>query len=558
VTRSLEVSPRIAPTDNDRLAAAVQFIRTHDIDGVLAQMLPDLTEAEHTAIAAYCRFAHTALLVFPPDLQALDAMLAANDLTASSTAPSVVVRQRLAARHGLPADQLPVQIVRASVHAADGTPCEIEVFALVNAEAEVAAGERDAEHEAHIALATGPIDEVALTGLRAMLTGRGRLRADGGGYNGHEDSTVLYFARTAWRRPGYQRLELHFAGNHPRTRAAHSAESEGPGERLLRLLTGAWATQALAVTAELGVADRLAAAPGSQVLELAESTGTDPGALARLLRYLIDLDVVQSDGTGFALTEMGALLAAGAERSLHPLARLYGGAFYESFGRLDFALRTGRTAFDHHFGQHHFDYFTAEPDRAALFDLAMAASAAIFGHVGQLIDTAAADTVIDVGGGSGELLARVMTASPHLRGVLFERATTLERARATLDRAGCLTRCELVGGDFFTATVPTGGDIYLLARVLHDWSDEDCRTILRRCADAMPEGSRLYVIERLLPEDDSRSLVPAWDLHMLCNVGGRERTRTHYRTLLRSAGLELTAHDELPLGFAILHAHHTN
>ncbi|MQY26320.1 methyltransferase [Nocardia aurantia] len=554
MTRSLALST-LDPADLDQVDAAVRFIRTHDSTRVLAALVPDLTEAQRVAVAAHCRLAHAAVLVFPPDLAALDEALAAHRVTARPPMPSVVVRQRLAARHGLPAAELPVSIVRAGIPAADGTPCEVEIFALVDGPAQVAAAERDAAHENHVALATGPIDTVTLTGLRALLTGPGRMGSDGGGYNEHENSTVLYFAGTGHAREAHRRLELFVAGHHPEVLAAHLAETTDPATRLLRLLTGAWATQALAATADLGIADRLAAAPGSAATDLARHTGTDPDALARLLRYLADLDVVRPAGDGWALTDVGAPLATTAERSLRPLARLYGGYFYESFAELGYSVRTGRTAFDHHFGQHHFDYFAAEPDRAAMFDDAMAAGAAMFGRVGKLLDCAGANTVVDVGGGNGELLAGVLQANPQLRGVLFERAVTLEQARPGLRAAGLLERCDLVPGDF-TTTVPGGGDIYLLSRVLHDWDDEQCATILRRCANAMPAHADLYIVERLLPETGTGSLAPAWDLHMLCNVGGRERSYDHYGTLLAAAGLKLVGQRRLPLDFALLHVVH--
>ncbi|MFD4441221.1 methyltransferase [Nocardia sp. NPDC058519] len=556
MTRSLAAPVGIDTNDRERIEATVDFIRTHDTDGVLAAMVPDLTAADHAAIAEHCRFAHAAVLVFPSELSAVAATLETFDLVASANQPSTVVRGRLALRHGLSEDRLPVQILRARVGAADGTLCEIEVFVLVDAPPKVVAAERATAAEAHLALDTGPVDDLTLTGLRALFTGAGKLRADGGGYSPHEDSTVLYFACIGTRTCSYRRLELRVPGHRPHVLSTHLDESEDPAHRLLRQLTGAWTTQALAVAADLGIADRLAATPGLPVAELAAQTGTDCAALTRLMRYLVDLEVVQTHDAGYELTDTGALLARESDRTLRSIASLYGGAFYESFGALGFAIRTGTTAFDHHFGRHHFDYFAAEPERAALFDSAMAASAAIFGQLGHLIDTTSATTVVDVGGGSGELLARVLSGKPGLRGILFERDSTLDRARATFAEADCASRCDLVGGDFFTTDVPSEGDIYLLSRVLHDWNDDDCRTILRSCAAAMSAHARLYVIERLLPKSSSRSLVPAWDLHMLCNVGGRERSRDHYGALAASAGLEVVGADALPLGFAMLCVRH--
>ncbi|MFD0346639.1 methyltransferase [Kitasatospora aburaviensis] len=142
--------------------------------------------------------------------------------------------------------------------------------------------------------------------------------------------------------------------------------------------------------------------------------------------------------------------------------------------------------------------------------------------------------------------------APRLHGVLLERPHVVEAARRRLDAAGYGGRCSYRVGDF--ADVPAGGDVYLLSRVLHDWDDERCREILRHCARAMPAHADLLVVERILPADGSASLATAWDLHMMCNVGGRERREDHYARLLADAGLTLVDRSPLPLDASVLHA----
>ncbi|WP_238846134.1 methyltransferase [Nocardia terpenica] len=104
----------------------------------------------------------------------------------------------------------------------------------------------------------------------------------------------------------------------------------------------------------------------------------------------------------------------------------------------------------------------------------------------------------------------------------------------------------------FTRSVPPDGDVYLLSCVLHDRDDERCLTILRTCAAAIRPGAPLLIVERLLPADAAPSLAVAWDLHRLCNVGGRERTADHYEKLLTAAGFELVDITGLPLGGSLL------
>lgn len=546
---------RIDPADLARIDETVGFIRANDTDSVLAEMLPGLTAGEWAAIGAHCRFSHAAVLVFPHTLTDLRDDLRACGLAVGEITPSVLVRDRLSRRYRRPHRSLEVGILRAPVPGRDGQPCEIEIFALAVPPGagldDIAASERANAHETHIAFTASTDDRVVLSGLRSMLTDRGRMRSDGGGYNGHEDATVLYFRDADRPSRLHRRLELITKGHHPEILAAHCRQSEQPAQRLLQLMTGAWTTQAIAVAAELRLADHLASNGGATTERLARSTGTDHDSLRRLLRYLASLGVVKASGNTFAVTELGHFLRTDADHSLHPLALLYGGSFYQSFGHLMHSVRTGQESFEQLFGKNHFDYFAEHPELAELFDRAMASSMSIFGQVAEIVDFSAARVVVDVAGGNGELLGQVLHAAPHLRGVLLERPHAIEAARSTLAKAGCADRCQLVAGDF-TNGVPQGGDIYLLSRVLHDWDDQQCQAILKRCAEAMPGHAELLIVERLLPEDDSPSLAVAWDIHMMCNVGGRERTSSHYRRLLSDAGFELTAQHELPLDVALL------
>ncbi|MFG2341769.1 methyltransferase [Streptomyces yangpuensis] len=604
----------LLPDDTASLRAAARFVREHDSAALLPLLLPGLAGPDLQALAGHCRFAHAGLLLFPPDADSLRAQLAFCGLAVDTPShPSVVVRERLARRHGRDPEELDVRILRPQVHGRHGQRRAVEVFALTvpphSGLEPIAAHERAHQHEAHLAFEIEDPEPLALRGLCAILLRHGA-RPDGGGYNPHEDGTVLYFTLPADTACDYGRLELYARGDHRDTLAAHldhpghaahaddpydRARRDGrpPAETLLHLLTGAWTTQALAASARLGLPDVMDTATAYRTEDLARLTGTDCRSLATLLRYLAMLGAVvqepdpqpvqeparesgqergqergrergrESDRTQerFRLTELGALLRADTPGSMRSLALMYGGPFYRSFGGLDHAVRTGRPAFDHLFGESHFDHFARDPELGPLFDQSMAASSRMFHPLpGHPVVTAAARahapaTVVDVAGGNGELLGRILAAHPRLRGILLERPHAVAAARRRLDAAGCGARCDYRAGDF--ADVPPGGDVYVLSRVLHDWDDDRCREILRHCARAMPAHADLLVVERLLPTDGSPSLATAWDLHMLCNVGGRERRADHYARLLADAGLELVGHSPLPLDAHVLHARRT-
>ena len=546
------------PSDEARLRAAADFVREQDAAALLPLLLPALDGPETRALADRCRFSHAALLVFPADQAALRAALARCGLAADVVPrPSVIVRGRLAERHRRRADELDIMILRSPVPGRDGAPRMLEVFALAappgSGLEELAACERAAQNEAHVAFEVEDPDPVVLHGLRGILVRRGAL-ADGGGYNPHEDGTVFYFAAPPDAKADYRRIELYVPGDHRDVLDVHLREHHAaqPAERLLRLMTGAWTTQALATAAGLRLADAMDEHLETGVAELARATGAHRESLVRLLRYLAMLDVVAPGRDGFRLTGLGALLREDDPHSMRPLVLMYGGPFYESFAGLGYTVRTGREAFGRRFGENHFDHFARHPDLAGLFDRSMAASSRMFEPVPAHPAFGTARTVVDIAGGDGGLLARVLNAHPHLRGVLLERPLTVEAARRSLSAAGCGDRCAYIAGDF--ADVPSDGDVYMLSRVLHDWDDDRCREILRSCASAMPPHADLLIVERLLPTDGSASLATAWDLHMMCNVGGRERTADHYARLLADTGFTLVGCSPLPLEASLLHA----
>lgn len=569
--------------DTSRLLATVDFIKEQDTATLLPLLFPGLDGPELRTLAEHCRFSHAAQLVFPPDEAELRAMLTACGLAAAlPPQPSVVVRERLAVRHQRRADELDVGILRPTVVGLDGARRMAEVFVLTvppgsDLDAVVAA-ERERQHEAHVAFEVVAPDPLVLRGLCATFARYGAT-PDGGGYNPHENGTVFYFGAAAEAKVGYRRVELYVPGDHRDVLAAHLAEHRArqPAETVLRLLTGAWTTQALAAFTELRVPDAMAGEDGRGtgegtgtitstgvgvgVEELARRVGARPRNLATLLRYLTMLGVVAEGRDGFRLTEAGALLRTGGPGSMRPLALMYGGPFYQSFAGLGHTVRTGQVAFEQHFGENHFDHFARDPHLAELFDQSMAAGSAMFDPVPtHPVLTAAAGapagaTVVDVAGGNGELLGRVLAAHPRLHGVLLERPHVVEAARRRLEETGHGPRCAFLAGDF--ADVPAGGDVYVLSRVLHDWDDEQCREILRHCARAMPGHADLLVVERVLPADGSFSLATAWDLHMMCNVGGRERRADHYGSLFADAGLTLVSQTPLPLDGTVLHVRRT-
>ncbi|NGO73361.1 methyltransferase [Streptomyces boncukensis] len=331
-------------------------------------------------------------------------------------------------------------------------------------------------------------------------------------------------------------------------------ERDGMADRrlLIELLFGQMATQIVGSTVRLGLMDRIGDRERT-VEDLAAECGTLPGPTHRLLRALAGLGLVSEVRPGaFAATSAGALLAEEHPHSQYDLARSFTDPLMtRAWDRLDDSLRTGGPAFDTVFGTDFFGYLKGQPELSACFNRAMGqASRGVAESLPHGYDFGRFRTVVDVGGGNGSLLAAILRAHPGSSGVVYDTAEGLGQAEETLREAGLGDRASAVAGDFF-ASVPEGGDLYLLKSIIHDWNDEQCATILRNIRDVLPPDGRVLIVEPVLPElanPDGGATAYLSDLNMLVNLGGRERTREDFAALCAASGLTAPAFlDVLPV-----------
>lgn len=320
------------------------------------------------------------------------------------------------------------------------------------------------------------------------------------------------------------------------------AQAGSPQLALLQMMTGCWVSQALYVAAKLGIADLLRDAPQS-CIKLAEATQTHSNALYRVLRALASLNIFSEEEDGrFSLTPLAEPLRTDAPGSLRAFAIMLGEQeHWRAWEGTLHSIKTGEPAFEHVFGMPHFRYFADNPEAARIFDEAMTSRSSQENEaVVAAYDFSSIRVVVDVGGGQGTLVASILKVQLSSRGVLFDVPHVIAASRARLANINLADRCEFVAGDFFVS-VPAGGELHLLKKVIHDWDDERAQIILRNCRDAMGDEGRLLLIEPVIPPGNDPSFNKLLDLLMLVwTSGGRERTESEHRALLASAGLHLT------------------
>ena len=318
--------------------------------------------------------------------------------------------------------------------------------------------------------------------------------------------------------------------------------------RLVSIIWDSCLAQLLYALVKFDVAELLAGGPAS-VETLAERSGAHAPSLYRLLRAAVTVDLLAVEGKLFQLTSAGQLLRAGTSGSLRNTILLYGSEDkWRSWGALDYSVRTGQDAYQYLFGQSYFERLSGQPEQQAIFNSTMAGlSRAVSQAVREHPEIARCRRMVDVGGGSGGMLAGILPAHTHMRGVLYDTESGLVEADATLSAAGVRDRCEIVSGDFFKS-VPEGADGYLLKHILHDWDDERATTVLRRCREALSADGRMLVIESVVPATPSELSkgILLRDLNMLTCLPGRERTQAEFAELFRKCDLKLESVTPLP------------
>jgi hypothetical protein len=304
--------------------------------------------------------------------------------------------------------------------------------------------------------------------------------------------------------------------------------SERPPEALLwDFIRGAMMTRALAIGADLRIAEALADGP-RHISDLAQTAQVDAPTLHRLLRALASDGVFAEDEHGvFCNTPASELLSGDGWPEF---ARLFGGVFYRAVDDLDHAVQNGTATFAETFGKDFWSWLADHPDERRDFDTAMAGGKDRTAERLAGLDWRDDEVVVDVGGGNGALLVELLRQQPRLRGIVFDLPET-ERDESSLD-----DRIVWVPGDFFEQ-VPTG-ETYVLSAILHDWDDEHATAILCVIRSAAPADARLLVIESVIPPGNDPQGAKWLDLLMLV-LGGRERTEAEWRALIEPAGFRI-------------------
>jgi ubiquinone/menaquinone biosynthesis C-methylase UbiE len=306
-----------------------------------------------------------------------------------------------------------------------------------------------------------------------------------------------------------------------------------------QMIFGFVVSKAIYCVAKLNIADTLSAEGPMNSSALAARSGAHEESLHRILRALASIGIFREDEKGnFSLTPMGECLRDDSPDSVKAMALGVGDVWFKAYTELLYSVETGKGGFEHAIGMPVFDYLTTHPEEGKIFDRMMTDI-----HGGETepmiktYDFSTFKTIVDVGGGNGEVITSILKSNKNLKGILFDLPEVINRARQNISSKGLEDRCKLETGNFFES-VSKGGDAYIMRHIIHDWSDPDAVTILTNCRKAMNPGGKVLVVEAVIQEGNEPSPFKLLDITMLM-VGGKERTKKQFENIFSQAGLKL-------------------
>lgn len=275
---------------------------------------------------------------------------------------------------------------------------------------------------------------------------------------------------------------------------------------------------------------------GAQSLsQLAKAVGADAQALAYLLEFAVTLQLLHKDAQGcYAFTTNGQRLCPDGADSIIPfLAHCEDG--YGVWSALPYTLQTGQPAFAQVYGQEIYQHLAQHPQKMDYFNRYMEQTTQRWlADVGKHYPFAG--HLVDIGGNQGTLTALLLQQFPTLEATIFDLEQATVGIKDKFVAAGVNERCRIVTGSFFAPeTIPATGDIYLISRVLLNWSDEQVVEILQNCRRMMPTQSKLLILDFALRD---APIAPALlqSLHLWVMFGARFRKRAEFEQLAQQAG----------------------
>ncbi len=318
-----------------------------------------------------------------------------------------------------------------------------------------------------------------------------------------------------------------------------------------------WLSKAMGTAAELNIADVVQSGK-TDINEIAKATNTNTDALYRLMRALASEGIFKEKNTKtFVMTPRAKALLNDSPVK-YMIQHHAGKENWKIFSELTQCIRTGKNSAEKVLGMSVFEFLEKNKDKSIVFNKSMKNGSQL--AVTPTLMSYQFGTykkIIDLGGGSGYLLSAILEKNKNATGIVFDLPHVVKDAHETFKSLNVSNRVQVVSGSFFD-DIPSGGDLYILKSVLHDWDDEDSIKILKNIRKVAKPNTKLIIVESLVESDNKPLFGKFVDLQMLCIVNGKERNLEEYKALLNNSGFKLNRTFNTFAAFSIIEVVITN
>jgi hypothetical protein len=310
-----------------------------------------------------------------------------------------------------------------------------------------------------------------------------------------------------------------------------------PNVTMLEYMQNLWLLGAISVANELGIAD-IIKKDSRSVAELASLTGTLEEPLYRVMRMLASEGIfLESENRIFFNTRISESMQ---ERELkffiqHTLNSMQ----FRIFGEMMHSVKTGNRTSELFVQTGMFEHIGKSKELNDLYNRAMTNTSRM--QVAAILSAFRFNNfhhIVDVGGGLGLFLSAILSEYSNLQGTLFDLSQVIDSTEKLPELNNFEGRLKIARGSFFDS-IPAGGDLYTLKNILHGWSDEECVRILKNIRNAMQGNAKLMIIEAVVDDINKPSWGKMSDIFMMAGLGGKERTREEFKSILEQSGLRI-------------------
>lgn len=278
---------------------------------------------------------------------------------------------------------------------------------------------------------------------------------------------------------------------------------------------------------------------------LASASGCNPRATMLLANALVAMGLLESRGGLYGLTEASRMMLL--ENSPEYLGGmiLFDGELWETWGRLEHAIRSGEPG-------RLPDMYQSLPEETARFIRAMDSLVRARGdatYVAAHLDLAFARSIVDVGGGPGTYLIKLLRRNPRARGAIYDLPATLEVARKIISEREpwALDRIDLRAVDYNASELPGPVDVIFMSNIIHSEDEATNADLVTKCFRALDRNGLLVIKDHIMNADLTEPSAGAiFSLYLLLTTRGRDYSYGEVGEWLRAAGFADVSQHTLP------------